>query len=334
MKNRIDEFDTIIPNVHVEDGFIDMSGNLNFNYPTNNYPDPIYENIKDLYSGYIYINENIKINRSNIILTRGGVDGLDLCLKLMKLSGYESIGLMDTTFVAFEYFSNLYDFKIIKHPFVDSNLSALGNISNKSDVLLLCNPNNPTGTSISEDDIYQITSAHRGPIIIDEAYIDFSNNKSSLNFLYRNENVIILRTFSKAWGRPDLRLGSVISSKKWIDRLVKMQPPFQVSKYAILEFEEMLENQDAIRCKIDKVVKERDKLVLMLSDLSQLKIYKSDANFIYCKCKNYAELKDHLINSKIQVKCFDKMYPETMRITVSNNENNNLLAQALHKFYN
>ncbi|NOI60593.1 aminotransferase class I/II-fold pyridoxal phosphate-dependent enzyme, partial [Vibrio coralliilyticus] len=194
--------------------------------------------------------------------------------------------------------------------------------------------NNPTGTSISEDDIYQIASTHRGPIIIDEAYIDFSNKKSSLKFLCKNDNIIILRTFSKAWGRPDLRLGSIISSQKWIDRLVKMQPPFQVSKYAILEFEKMLENQDSIKDNIDKVIKERDKLLLMLSDLSQLKIYKSDANFIYCKCKSYADLKDHLINNKIQVKCFDRMYPETMRITVSSNENNTLLAQALHEFYN
>lgn len=214
-------------------------------------------------------------------------------------------------------------------PFSNSTFSELGSIANESEILLICNPNNPTGTSIDENQIRELAKDHRGPIVIDEAYIEYSPNRSILPLIKLHSNIIVLRTFSKAWGRPDLRLGAIIGSSCLIKKMSLIQPPFQISQYAISQLSKMLNNSKKVFEAIRKVKRERTFVQDALSAFDQITFWNSDSNFICCKSREPSKVIDALNAQNIKVANFTYNTETFFRVTIKNRTTNKLFLDTI-----
>ena len=154
-------------------------------------------------------------------------------------------------------------------------------------ILFLCSPNNPTGNSFEINVLDNLIKKFNGIVVVDEAYIDFSSQKSLTNLIDKYENLIITQTMSKAYGMAGIRLGMGFSNQKIINYLNKIKPPYNINTLTERKALEELNKIDEIKKNIDFVLNQRKLLVSSLEKLDFVeKIYKSDANFLLVKVDN------------------------------------------------
>lgn len=205
---------------------IDLSDNTNPLSPyLPNYPhiDPV--GIKQLYLDYV---GNSQLKPENILFTVGSSDGLDLILRGFAQPPNDVICITDPTYFAYEHWATLYDLPVKKVPltgdnFEDIAVDEIQRINPK--IFVLCNPNNPTGTQISPETIEKICQSLSGLVVIDEAYIEFSSQQSMTNILHKYENLVILRTLSKAWGMAGARCGIILGINGSLTRYFSFKLP-------------------------------------------------------------------------------------------------------------
>ncbi|HVE60242.1 MAG TPA: aminotransferase class I/II-fold pyridoxal phosphate-dependent enzyme, partial [Chitinophagaceae bacterium] len=218
-------------------------------------------------------------------------------------------------------------------PHFQLNLDALEqNIDVHTKMIFLCSPNNPTGNSLERGDIELLLNNFEGLVILDEAYINYSRHRSLIAELKDYPNLVVMQTFSKAWGLAALRLGMTFASKEIIDLLNKIKPPYNISGVAQELVLEALDNLDQVNEMIKETVAEREKLV---KDLVQLpvvqKVYPSDANFVLMKVTDANDIYNYLKDKGIIVRNRSNVIlcEDCLRITVGTPKQNEQLINTI-----
>ncbi len=208
-------------------------------------------------------------------------------------------------------------------------------IDSNTKLIFICSPNNPTGNSINRDDIETLLNNFDGIVVIDEAYINFSRQKTFIQELTEYSNLVVLQTLSKAWGLAGLRVGMAFASEEIIEVMNKVKPPYNINESSQQLALKALANVEQVNGWIKETLVQRDKLVLALKDLDfVLDIYPSDANFILVKTTDPKGIYNFLVQKGIIVRDRSKidLCEGSLRITVGTPAENEILIDTLKKF--
>lgn len=201
----------------------------------------------------------------------------------------------------------------------------------KPKLVFLCNPNNPTGSVIDEEDIIRIIEKAKGIVIVDEAYFEFYG-KTLVPYIDRFENLIVLRTLSKAFGIAGLRVGYALSNGEIVKYLNLVKSPYNLNSLSQRIALEVLKS-GVLKERVNYIINEREKLVKELNKINGIKVYPSHANFVLCKFENANDVHKRLVERGILVRNFSnvKGLEGTLRITVSSADANDYLINALRE---
>mgnify|MGYP000480256432 CR=1 FL=1 len=205
-------------------------------------------------------------------------------------------------------------------------------VNEHSKILFLCSPNNPTGNSFSNETVEELLTKFKGLIVIDEAYIDFSEKRSWLDRLSEFPNLIITQTLSKAYGMAGIRLGICYASAEIITVLNTIKPPYNVNVLTQNKAIESLRNVDLVKNQIDEILKERTYLIDELNKINFIsKIYPSDANFILIKVDDANKRYHQLISKGLVIRNRTNQHgcENCLRITVGTSAENKQLLKIL-----
>lgn len=309
--------------------FLDANENP-FGQSLNRYPDPQQRDLKAL------IAEQKEIQRNQILLGNGSDEVLDLIFRAFCEPSKDSIITMPPTYGMYKVLANINHIKnkeiLLTSTFeIDTN-AVLEGISPDVKLIFICSPNNPSGNLLNKKAITEILEQFHGLVVIDEAYIDFTEAESWVQTLDKYPNLLVTQTFSKAYGLAGIRLGICFGSKEIITILNKIKPPYNVNSLTQdLALKKAIETEK-IKEEIKNIIVERGRLKNMLNSLVYIKkIYHSDANFLLVKVddakKRYGQLLEQGIvvrNRSSQPHCNN-----CLRFTIGTTEENKKLIQAL-----
>ena len=203
-------------------------------------------------------------------------------------------------------------------------------------LIWICSPNNPTGNSINRADIETVLNNFQGLVVIDEAYINFSKQKSFVQELGEYQNLVVLQTFSKAWGLAALRLGMAFASTEIIGILNKVKPPYNINQatqeLALKALEEVGQVNDMIKLLVDM----RDALKEVFESMPTVEqVYPSDANFILVKIKDARKIYEFLLTKGIVLRDRSsvQLCEDCLRITIGSEKENTILVEAMQDWY-
>lgn len=313
--------------------FLDANEN-NFSKRYNRYPDPLQFGLKE------EIGRIKNLKKENIFLGNGSDEAIDLLFRIFCNPGKDNVIICPPTYGMYEVCANINDVEAIKIPLIAENFDLnvdeiLRNVDENTKMIFICNPNNPTGNLIDEEKILKILNSFNKIVVIDEAYIDFAGQPSYIEKLKNYPNLVILQTFSKAYGLAGLRIGMAFASEEIIQVFNKIKPPYNINSASQEIALKVLQNKDGLDNLIKKTLSEKERLIEEVSKLDFLvKIYPSYGNFLFIKVKNADELHSHLSTKKIVVRNRNAMSlcHGCLRITVGNEEENDILLKELREF--
>jgi histidinol-phosphate aminotransferase len=296
----------------------------------NRYPDPHQKKLKEKISRL----KNTPPER--IFLGNGSDEAIDLIIRAFCAPGKDSILITEPTYGMYAVCAgiNAVGLKqaILDHNF-DVDLTAVNRLMDESvKIIFLCSPNNPTGNLVSKDRVLQLITTFKGIVVVDEAYIDFANDEGYLPSLTRYPNLIILQTFSKAWGLAGLRLGMAFAHEEIISVLTKIKYPYNINtvtqQVALKKLSEVGERDKQVAI----ILQQR---LLLQQNLAALpcvqRVYPSDANFILVKMTQARKIYNQLITHNIIVRDRSSVVlcEDCLRITVGTPEENTKLIETL-----
>ena len=293
------------------------------------YPDPYQTELK----AKIGAVKNVQLE--NIFLGNGSDEPIDLLIRAFCNPGKDSIIITPPTYGMYEVSANINDVIIKKVPLKkDFSLDIEGifeAIEPGVKIIFLCSPNNPTGNSINREDILEILNKFQGLVVLDEAYIDFSSKPSLIGELKNHQNLIILQTFSKAWGLASLRLGMMFADVEIIDILNMIKPPYNINGASQDLAIKALSNLAHMKEMVKDILRQKRQLETSLSGIPSVqKIYPSDANFVLVKINTAHDTYLKLIDAKVIVRDRStvELCEDCLRITVgTEKEIKKLIAQ-------
>jgi len=312
--------------------FFDANENP-FNRPFNRYPDPLHTELRKKISGL----KGVEIDR--IFAGNGSDEAIDLLIRAFCIPGKDHIVVPEPSYGMYEVCAAINDVKVIKVLLnSDFNLDPdriLHMVNNHSKMIFICSPNNPTGNSFAEKDLLYLLKKFHGIVVIDEAYIDFAPHHGFLKHLPDFPNLVILQTFSKAWGMAGIRLGFVYADKPVIRILNKIKYPYNVSRLtqnAALEMLDRIEEKDMW---VRSILNQKSFLYKTLNQFKFVrKIYPSDANFFLVKVDDPIAIYHFLESDKLIIRNRSKMplCENCLRITVGTEIENKMLINKLREY--
>lgn len=305
--------------------FIDANENP-FENGYNRYPDPNHSDIK------VELARLKKIDVSCIMLGNGSDEIIDLIIRIFCRPGYDTVYTFEPSFGMFDVAASINDIKIYKHRLEENftlNVeSFLANIPPNCKIIFLCSPNNPSGNSLPLNDVEIILKKFQGIVVVDEAYIDFSDHESALTLMDSYPNLVVTQTFSKAIGAAGLRIGIAYADPYIIQLLSRVKMPYNISKVNQQIGLDRLLDINKIEKEIQLIKTERNRVRAGLSDNSLIHIvYPSDANFLLVKVENADSIYRQLIEKGIVVRNRTSLVGchNCLRITIGTVEENNIL---------
>lgn len=271
----------------------------------------------------------------NIFIGNGSDELIDLLMRIFCEPGSDSIMCLDPSFSMYEIYAKLNNLSVAKLPLNSSfeihKKEYLELVKSSSPKLLfLCSPNNPTGNSI--ENIEYFISQFPGIVIVDEAYIEFSPNASTVNLLERCPNLIVLKTLSKAYGMAGLRIGAGFASREIAGMINRLKPPYNVSSESQRIALEELSNPLNIRRVIELVLREKSKMVKFLQQLEIVnKIYPSDANFLLIEFSSAEQVHEFLKQNGIFTSLRHPAISDCIRISIGTEKENEKLMNTLRQ---
>lgn len=316
--------------------FLDANENplgsvLSENY--NRYPDPHQRAIKEKLAPIKGVAPN------QIFLGNGSDEAIDLIIRATCVPGKDSIIVLPPTYGMYEVSASINDIELIKVPLTENyqidTEQVLDEIQSSTKLIWVCSPNNPSGNLVQDEAIKTLLKNFNGLVVVDEAYIDFADKNSWTQRLVEFSNLVVLQTFSKAWGLASLRLGMCFASPELTVILDKIKPPYNLSGPTQTLLYNALDNEATKNDMVRQILTERTNLINQLSKLpSVIKIHPSDANFLLVQFNNAAATMEFLIDGKIIVRDRSKVIlcNDCLRITVGTAAENAVLVNALRKF--
>jgi histidinol-phosphate aminotransferase len=299
----------------------------------NRYPDPMQYQVK------MRLSDIKGVPARNIFLGNGSDEAIDILFRSFCNPGKDNVILVPPTYGMYEVSANINDVEARKVPLTEDfqlNLEGISEAIDKNTKLIfICSPNNPTGNSINRDDIETLLANFSGIVVVDEAYINFSRQKTFIQELTEYANLVVMQTLSKAWGLAGLRVGMAFASEEIIEVMNKVKPPYNINEASQQLALQALQNTDLVNLWIKELLAERDKLVLKLKDFDfVLDIYPSDANFILVKTTDAKGIYNFLVGYGIIVRDRSKveLCQGSLRITVGTPDENQKLLETLQLY--
>jgi histidinol-phosphate aminotransferase len=309
--------------------FLDANENP-FNQPYNRYPDPLQRELKSR------IGKIKGVSAENIFLGNGSDEPIDLLIRAFCEPGIHNIVQIEPTYGMYQVAAGINNVEVKKTLLTDNyQLDAAGLLDSVDDytrIIFLCTPNNPTGNALDTNEMIKVLNGFIGPVVVDEAYIDFAPGLSLLPRLKEFSNLIILQTFSKAWGMAGIRLGMAFASAQIISILNKIKYPYNLNILTQQKALELLQKAGEMKQWVETLLAEREKLAAALNQIPYVeKVWPSDANFLLVKMKNARSVYEFLVEKGIIVRDRSKVLlcEDSLRITVGSEEENKALIEAL-----
>ncbi len=309
--------------------FLDANENP-FENGVNRYPDPQQRSLKAVLAG------QKGIEAENLLLGNGSDEVLDLLFRAFCEPKEDNIISLPPTYGMYKVLSGINDIEnrevLLTEDFQPDVTEILKTIDERSKILFICSPNNPTGNSISKERIVQLLQEFKGIVVIDEAYIDFSPNESWVSYLSEFPNLVITQTLSKAYGMAGIRLGICIASKEIIAVLNKIKPPYNVNGLTQLKALERVLATSMVSQEVLEILNERNKLIEVLSKVSFIiTIYPTDANFVLVKVDDADKRYSQLLKKGIVIRnrSTQALCENTLRFTVGTSTENQKLIEVL-----
>ncbi len=295
----------------------------------NRYPDSYQTKLKEKLS-------DIKgVDSKNMFVGNGSDEIIDLLYRIFCNPGIDKALTFTPTFGMYQVAADINDTQLIKLPLNEEfhiDRTSLKPYLNDETLKLIfiCSPNNPTGNCFNKADIEYILQNFKGIVIIDEAYADFSNNKSWVKSFQEFPNLIVAQTFSKAWGLAAARIGIAYAGYDIIQLLNNVKMPYNISALNEEAAIQALRNQENFENNKDIILEEKKKLISELEQLNVIKkIYPSDANFLLVEVEDANETYRNLVEQKVITRNRNSLVENSIRITVGKPEENEKLIKAL-----
>jgi len=284
------------------------------NIPFNRYPhitaDPLREKIAEF----------LGFEKGNIIVGNGSDELISLILKLFE---GDHIVISSPTFGMYDFFAKLEGIDLVDVPLDERfKLQNVEDYAENAKAIFICSPNNPTGNTQEREEIISILETG-APVVLDEAYIEFAEG-SNVDLVNEYDNLIVLRTFSKAFGLAGVRVGYAVTSKEIIDYLNRIKPPFALNSLSMRIAELTLDHYDLVKQNINYIIKERDRIYKEFKGY----VYPSEANFLLMKLNAY----EFLVEKGIVVRNLSGRLSNHIRVTIGKREENDELIKALYEF--
>ena len=318
---------------YVSDGsemvFLDANENP-FENGVNRYPDPQQRSLKEVLA------QQKGVKPSNILFGNGSDEVLDLIFRAFCEPKEDNIITLPPTYGMYKVLAGINNIEnrevLLTNDFQPNIEEILEAADANSKLLFLCSPNNPTANSFSSGKILHLLNNFQGIVVIDEAYIDFSNEESWVQKLGDFNNLIVTQTLSKAYGMAGIRLGICFASEELIQILNKIKPPYNVNELTQKKALERILNVEKVKSEVVEILKERDmlsKVLLQLNFVTQ--VYDTDANFVLAKVDNATNRYNQLLKKGIVVRnrTTQPLCENTLRFTIGTKQENEKLIQVL-----
>ena len=302
------------------------------NIEVNQYPDTSYTKFRESLSKYT------GTSLDSFVVTNGADEALDISAKVFLDAGTRGV-ISTPSYSFFRIAVELMGGQIVKvsrkNDFSDDVDKIIESASGNARIIFLCNPNNPTGTIIERDDLRRILEESGCAVVVDEAYHEFSGN--TVADLTKNyENLIVVRTFSKAFSMAGVRVGYIIASEDTVIALNKVRPPNSLSTISLSLAELALDNVDLMKMWVREILEEKDRCVSFLSGLNGITPYPSKTNFVLIRFTevDVAKVYQFLLARGLVVRTFsgEPSLKNFLRFSIGTKENNNSLLQSLSEF--
>lgn len=299
----------------------------------NRYPDPHQQTLKDK------LKDIKKLTSKQVFIGNGSDEVIDLLIRIFCNPSIDKIVVCPPTYGMYEVAANINDVMVLSVPLTEGfqlDTEALQQVISQSEpntlkLIFLCTPNNPTGNSI--DNIEWVLANFNGIVVVDEAYIDFSERTSFIEKLALYPNLVVVQTFSKAWGLAAARIGIAYASETIIALMQKVKPPYNVSSLNQEAALKALDNEHVIVHQKAHILEQRTYLETSLSQLPIVKkVFPSDANFILIEVEDADKLYEHLVIKNIVVRNRNTIIKNCLRITIGTIVENQYLIEVLKRY--
>ena len=281
----------------------------------NRYPDPLQLRLKQ------EISKLRKIEVNNIFVGNGSDEAIDLLFRAFCEPGFSKAYIFPPTYGMYEVSAEINNIEVEEIPLTENfKLPSSEKIKAQlttTGLLFICSPNNPTGNSTDRQQIREIANSFNGLIVVDEAYIDFSENESAISLIDEIPNLVVLQTFSKAYGLAGARVGMAFANPTIISVLNKIKPPYNINTLSMRAALDVLSNNETIATQINEIKEERNQLVLELLKLKFVeRIFPSDANFLLIQFSNSSKVFKALLKAGVVVRNRTTEVENCLRITI------------------
>ena len=299
----------------------------------NRYPDPYQQKLKEKLAFVKQIAAN------QIFIGNGSDECIDILFRTFCEPGKDNIIICPPTYPMYEVSANINDVQVQNAPLLSDyqlNLAHIEQLVNdQTKIIWICSPNNPTGNSLDRIDIETILNHFNGIVVVDEAYINFSKQKSFVQSLIDYPNLVVLQTLSKAWGLAGLRFGMCFASPQIIGYLNKVKAPYNINivtqELALQALDEVGQVNDMIKLLVDM----RIALAQVIASMPHvIQVFPSDTNFILVKIPKARQLYEYLLSQGIIVRDRSalELCEDSLRITVGTEQENTLLVDAMYQW--
>ena len=309
--------------------FLDANENP-YHAPFNRYPDPLQKELKSLIAPLKHVCEE------QIFLGNGSDEAIDLVFRAFCTPSVDNVVAIDPTYGMYQVCAEVNDVEyrkvLLDEHYQFSAEKLLAATDDHTKAIFLCSPNNPTGNNLCRGEIESLLHSFDGLVIVDEAYADFSSERSFLFDLDKYPNLIVLQTFSKAWGCAAIRLGMAFACPQIIGLFNKIKYPYNVNLLTQQEAISLLQDPVKVQDWISILLQERTRLMDEFSKLSCCEtMYPTDANFFLTKVTDAKKIYEYLVSKGIIVRnrTHVALCGNCLRITIGTSEENDTLLEAL-----
>jgi histidinol-phosphate aminotransferase len=302
----------------------------------NRYPDPHQMSMREWLGVYL------GIPYQKLFFGVGSDEIIDLLIRIFCEPGKDSIMILEPTYGMYKVAADINDVRtetvLLNDNFDIDTEAVINNWNNKIKLIFLCSPNNPTANLLNKNSIKDLLQKTKSIIIVDEAYIDFAGDENScLDLINEFPNLVILRTFSKAWGLAGIRLGYCICDEEIINYLFKIKAPYNINSLTRKAFHEAFSNSSKKDEFISSILKEKQYIIEELNKITNIeKLFPSDTNYILIKIQDAVSVQKLLANEGVIIRDRSNQpgLENCLRITVGTHGQNEQLLRSLHKVLN
>jgi histidinol-phosphate aminotransferase len=287
----------------------------------NRYPDPFHNHLREELSRYL------NTGKENLFIGVGSDEIIDLLVRIFCEPRIDNAIILEPTYGMYKVVCDVNDVRSITVMLDESfqmNLDKIYEaITLKTKLVFVCSPNNPTANVINPDSILELAKNFNAIVVVDEAYAEFANESPLLNSIQNYPNLVVLRTFSKAWGLAGVRCGYCITSPQIINLLYKIKSPYNINRLTSEVVIKALKNSAQKDKFVEQIIQEREFLVGELEKIAEIKkVYSSESNFILFECDEPASVYRKLTEKGIIIRDRSNQVKNCLRVSVGTHEQN------------